>query len=166
MPKLTGFWIYLNTFEKSQFMEFHFDTIKQSRKYVATIVGKLNNEQLNCIPPGFKNNIGWHLLHLVVTEQLLCYRLSGLPCSVSEEWIDRFMKGTAPTEIIDNTLVQDALDHLIKQPEQLRDDYHRGIFKNYSSYTTSADVTLNSIEDAIVFNTFHEGIHLGIMLQL
>ena len=54
----------------------------------------------------------------------------------------------------------------LKLPEKLEEDYNNGIFKNYSEYTTSVNITLNSIEDGIVFNTYHEGVHLGIILQL
>jgi len=48
----------------------------------------------------------------------------------------------------------------------LRTDYDAGIFVGYQSYLTSAGVQLESVEDAIVFNNYHEGIHLGYLLGL
>ena len=147
-------------------MKIHFETLKQSRKYVVAMVKNLTNEQLNFIPDGFNNNMAWNLMHLVVTEQLLCYRLSGLPCAIPEEWIEKYSKGTIPTSIIDKETIAAGKKHLTTQPEQLEKDYTNGLFKSFASYTTSANVTLKTIEDAIVFNTYHEGIHLGILLQL
>ena len=147
-------------------METHFETFKQTRKYVVAMVKNLTSEQLNYIPDGFNNNIAWNLMHLVVTEQLLCYRLSGLPCNIPEKWIEKYRKGTAPTQIIEEETIVQGMEHLVSQPEQLELDYKNNLFKSFSSYTTSANVTLNRIDDAIVFNTFHEGIHLGILLQL
>lgn len=146
-------------------MEKHFETFEQSRKLLFKIISNLNNDQLNCIPSGFKNNIAWNIIHLVVTEQLLCYRLSGIPCSIDEDWIQNFQKGTSPGGIIQEDLLQKALVHFEKQPEELKSDYENGIFKSYSPYNTSLNVTLSSIDEAIVFNTYHEGIHLGIILQ-
>lgn len=147
-------------------MDTHFETFHQSRKIIAKIVSGLSNSQINFIPPKFNNNIAWNLLHLIVTEQLLCYKLSGLPCAIPGNWIERFKKGTKPNGTIPNSLIQEALEHFESQPSILKADYDKGIFESYSAYTTSANVTLNSIEDAVIFNTFHEGIHLGIILQL
>ena len=57
-------------------------------------------------------------------------------------------------------------EFFIQLPIKLEEDYNAGIFKDYTSYTTSIGVTLNSVKEAIPFNLYHEGIHLGIILQL
>jgi hypothetical protein len=123
-------------------------------------------EQLNKIPQGFKNNIAWNIAHLTVTQQLLCYKLSGLNCLVSEEMIAGFQKGTAPNQPISKEEFEVIKAQFLQLPLQLEEDYNKGIFKNYSEYKTSVNITLNSVEDAIMFNSYHEGIHLGIILQL
>ena len=66
-------------------MQKKFDDLLKTRKFLLKITAHLSNEQLNKIPAPFKNNIAWNLAHLVVTQQLLCYKLSGLKCLVSEE---------------------------------------------------------------------------------
>ena len=123
-------------------------------------------EQLNKIPQGFKNNIVWNIAHLTVTQQLLCYKLSGLNCLVTEEMIADFQKGTAPNQPISKVAFEAITAQFLQLPLRLEEDYNKGIFKNYSEYKTSVNITLNSVEDAIMFNTYHEGIHLGIILQL
>jgi len=147
-------------------MQKKFDDLLKTRKFLLKITAHLSNEQLNKIPAPFKNNIAWNLAHLVVTQQLLCYKLSGLKCLVSEEMITNFQKGSAPTHEVSIEEFEKIKELFLQLPAQLEKDYNAGIFKNYTTYTTSIDVSLNSIDDAIAFNLYHEGIHLGILLQL
>lgn len=147
-------------------MQKEIDTLKKSRQLILKIIENLTIEQLNKIPTGFKNNIAWNVAHLVVTQQLLCYKLSGLDCLVSEEMIANFQKGTAPTYTISETEFEIIKEQFLKLPSTFEKDYSKGIFKSYTEYKTSVDVTLNDIEDGVTFNLYHEGIHLGIILQL
>ena len=147
-------------------MQKQFDTLKKSRILTLKAIGNLTIEQLNTIPKGFKNNIAWNVTHLVVTQQLLCYKLSGLDCLISEEMITNFQKGTAPTYTISEIEFEAIKAQFLALPNRLEEDYSKGIFKNYIEYKTSVDVTLKSVDDGIIFNLYHEGIHLGIILQL
>ena len=147
-------------------MQKHFDTLKKSRLLTLKAINSLTIEQLNKIPEGFKNNIAWNVAHLVVTQQLLCYKLSGLKCLISDELIANFQKGSAPSYKISESEFEETKKLFLALPDNLMEDYANGIFKSYNEYTTSVDVTLGSIDDAIIFNLYHEGIHLGIILQL
>jgi hypothetical protein len=147
-------------------MQKHFDILIKTRQLILKITDHLSMEQLNKIPQGFKNNIAWNIAHLAVTQQLLCYKLSGLDCMVSEEMIADFQKGTAPNQPISKEEFEVIKAQFLQLPLQLEEDYNKGIFKNYSEYKTSVNINLNSVDDAIMFNTYHEGIHLGIILQL
>ena len=55
---------------------------------------------------------------------------------------------------------------LFSTVEWAQEDYEKGIFKEFKEYTTSLNVTLKNVEDAITFNVFHEGLHLGVVLSL
>ena len=147
-------------------MQKHFDTLKKSRLLTLKAINSLTIEQLNKIPEGFKNNIAWNVTHLVVTQQLICYKLSGLKCLISDELIANFQKGSAPSYKISESEFEEIKKLFLALPDNLVEDYANGIFKNYNEYTTSVDVTLGNIDDAIIFNLYHEGIHLGIILQL
>lgn len=147
-------------------MQKQFEMLKKSRQLTLKSIENCTIEQLNKIPKGFKNNIAWNIAHLVVTQQLLCYKLAGLDCLISEETITNFQKGTAPTYTISNEEFEIIKKQFLELPERLEEDYTKGIFKNYYEYKTSVDITLNTVEDGIVFNLYHEGIHLGIILQL
>lgn len=147
-------------------MQKRFDTLLKSRQLTLKVIQNLTNEQLNKIPEGFKNNIAWNVAHLLVTQQLLCYKFSGLDCLVSAEMIENFQKGSAPKYTVTAKDFETIKEQFLQLPVKLDEDYSKEIFKNYNEYTTSVNVTLSNIEDAIDFNLFHEGIHLGVILQL
>ncbi|MFA5298586.1 MAG: DinB family protein [Lutibacter sp.] len=147
-------------------MQKQFEIIKQSRKLILKTIEELSIAQLNKIPNKFKNNIAWNIAHVAVTQQLLCYKLSGLNCLVSEEMIANFQKGTAPTYTISEAEFETIKTLFLELPIRLEEDYNKGIFKNYIEYKTSVNITLNHIDDGISFNIYHEGIHLGIILEL
>lgn len=147
-------------------MQKQFETLLKTRQLFLKLIENLTNEQLNKVPQGFKNNIVWNIAHLTVTQQLLCYKLSGLNCLLSEEMIAKFQKGTAPNYIVSKGEFETIKEQFLQLPLKLKEDYEKGIFKNYYEYKTSVDITLNSFEDGIIFNTYHEGIHMGIILQL
>ena len=147
-------------------MQKHFDVLKQTRKLLLKVINHLSIEQLNKIPQGFKNNIVWNVAHLVVTQQLLCYKLSNKKCLISEVMIENFQKGSTPSYFVDEAEFENIKKLLLTLPETLEEDYNQGAFKEYATYTTSVNITLNNIDDAIIFNTYHEGTHLGVILQL
>jgi hypothetical protein len=94
--------------------------------------------------------------------------MSGLECNVDEDNINSYKKGTAPNPEVKMT--EKELQHFkelfISNIDRIKQDYQSGKFKEYKDYTTSMDIALNSIEDAISFNNMHEGMHLGYILAL
>ena len=147
-------------------MNLHIDKLKKSRNLTLKVIEGLTIDQLNKIPEGFNNNIVWNIAHLVVTQQLLCYKLSGLKCNVSDEMINEFQKGAKPSYKVTTEEFEKIKNQFLKLPDVFDEDVSKNIFQNYYEYKTSADVTLKNIEDATIFNLFHEGIHLGVILQL
>ena len=77
-------------------MQRTFEITRTSRKIVSQFLDSYSLEQLNKIPNGFKNNLIWNIAHIVVTQQLLVYKFSGLPMMVSDELVQKYMKGTKP----------------------------------------------------------------------
>jgi len=137
-----------------------------NRKVFISILDELNLTQLNKIPPNFNNSIIWNIAHSLVTEQLLTYGLSGLPLQIDEQFVKRFRKGTKPTSNVSKKEIDYLKKHLTSVIVKTKNDYNSGIFKNFTSYLTSTKITLNNIEDALKFNNYHEGIHLGVVLSL
>ena len=138
-----------------------------SRELLQKFIENHTLEQLNTIPEGFKNNIIWNIGHVVVTQQLLAYKLSGLAMMVTDEMVAKYQKGSAPQGSVSQEEVEAIKNLLFATITKTQEDLENGLFQNYMEYTVStANFTLTSIEDAMQFNNFHEGIHLGIILQL
>lgn len=147
-------------------MKHTFEPLHKGRVLLLKLIEGLTIEQLNKIPEGSKNNIVWNVAHLVVTQQLLCYKLSNLPCLISDEMIAKYKKGTNPVEEVTFENFEKIKELLLSLTAQFEIDYNAGKFTSYNEYTTSVNVTLFDIESATTFNLFHEGIHLGAVLGL
>jgi len=146
-------------------MQQQFDILNATRNNILNAIKDLSLDQLNTVPKGFKNNIAWNVAHIVVTQQLLCYKLSGLDIELNAAFVDRFKKGSEASNITQNEL-DSIKNQLLDFSNQLEGDYNGGLFKNYNEYPTSYNVTLNSIEDAIQFNNVHEGVHFGYIMAM
>lgn len=138
----------------------------QNRKNLLAILETTSKEDLLRIPKEFRNNIWWNIAHVVVTQQILVYKFSGVPMLVSEELVAKFMKGTVPDGAATDSEMEQIANALVSNIERTQEDFDAGLFKNFTPYTTSAKVTLNNVHDAISFNNFHEGIHLGSIFAL
>jgi hypothetical protein len=147
-------------------MQRTFQITSTSRKIISQFLDNYSLEQLNKIPDGFKNNLIWNIAHVVVTQQLLVYKFSGLPMLVSEELVQKYMKGKKPEVNATQAEVDEIKSLLSKTIEKTNEDYNNGIFENYQEYPTSTGFVLGNVEDAMVFNNFHEGLHIGVMMSL
>ena len=147
-------------------MKTQFDILKKSRQLTLKAINGLTLDQMHVIPDGFKNNIVWNVAHMVVTQQLLLYKLSGLDCLVPDELIEAHRKGTAPIKTFTEEEFEEVTDLLAGLPDTLEEDFNEGIFEKYNAYQTSTGFVLDSFDTAVNFNNYHEGIHLGVILAL
>ncbi|MCF6295653.1 MAG: DinB family protein [Flavobacteriaceae bacterium] len=147
-------------------MTWAFDITLKNRIILKSFLENFTLSQLNKIPKGFSNNIIWNIAHTIVTQQLLVYNLSGLPIIISEEMIESYRKGTKPERDLTQAEVDEVKRLLFSTIEKTKEDYNNGVFKTYNEYTVSTKSTLTNVEEAIAFNNFHEGIHLGYILAL
>lgn len=144
-----------------------FNLHKATRTKFLYHLENLSPAQLSQIPDGFRNNIYWNIAHSVATQQILCYKLSGLPTVVSDNFIDTYRKGTVPKgDVPSNEDILKLKEILSLTQQKLEEDYKQGLFKNFTSYATSYGFELSSIEDAITFNNVHESMHLGVVIAL
>ncbi len=125
-----------------------------------------NDDLLLETPTGFRNNILWNVGHVVVTQQLLHYKLSGLPMMVDDATVEMFQKGSSPERWEELPDLARIKEQLTAFPEMLAEDYESGRFEKFRPYVTSAGIPLKSVDEAIKFNNFHEGIHLGYAMAM
>ena len=145
------------------------NTIKiltRTRENIQKLVSARSLDQLTKVPEGFNNNLLWNYGHVLVTQQLLCYKLSGNELSLEDDIVNRYRKGTFPDHT-DAAAELELFNQLcLAQVKQLEEDISNDLFKGYKPYQTSFGIELASIDDALLFNNSHEAMHLGSMLMI
>jgi len=141
------------------------EAILTNRKTLAYTISKLDLNALNKVPDGYNNNILWNLGHLISVSQSLIYGLGGEKYRVDKEVVKRFAPGTQP-----EVYTQDDLDLinslLVSSIEALIEDCKEGKFSNYKEYLTRTRFMIDDLESALLFNVYHEGYHMGIIVRL
>lgn len=123
-------------------------------------------DQLNQTPQGFSNNLIWNIGHIIVAQQSLVYRGSNLPMYIPEDIINLYKPGTRPSGQTSQAEVDELKERLTSLIETTEADFQKGIFTSYNERTTITGFHLASLEDAVAFNNFHEGLHLGYMMSI
>ena len=143
-----------------------FETAVFTRKSLLGILDAMSVEQMLRIPEPHRNSVFWNVAHLMVTQQLLLYRLSGFPLHIEEGWVERYGKGSTASEQVPAQDIDFVRKNIVSLCEQAQQDFEKGLFKSYKPYMTSTGIELTSLEEALEFSAFHDGIHLGIVLSL
>jgi hypothetical protein len=138
-----------------------FQLLRQTRQNLLGLIEGLSLARLNYIPANFRNNLYWHTGHVLVTQQLLLYKNSGQPMKIPQEWVDAFRKGTTPDGQGNADTLGLIKTRLLSSVEEAWQDYQSGLFAEYAAYPTSYGYQLDNIDDALRFNSVHEGMHLG-----
>ena len=147
-------------------MKYQLELFRQNRKNIISLLEEHTLEQVNMILPASRNNLIWNAGHLLVSQQFLWYHFSGLELQVGEDLIGKYAENSVPSgqatrKEFDNikSLLQSSTDKSIA-------DYHDNRFKSYNAYASDYfGLTMNSIDEAIQFNNYHEGVHFGHMAQ-
>jgi hypothetical protein len=143
-----------------------FKVQKTIREILLKILDNHSLEQLNKIPEGFSNNLIWNIAHCISSQQVLVYKLSGLPTHVSDQFIDAYKKGTKPEGDVSQEEVDEIRMLLSSTILQTEKDYTNNVFNNYTTYMTSMGFELTNVDDALSFVNYHEGIHTGIIMSI
>ena len=125
----------------------------------------MSTGHLNKIPAAFNNNIIWNIAHLTAAQQNLCYVRSGLAITVKEHF-SPFLSGTKPEKFIEQKEIDSIFDALLNSMDRLAADYSSNVFLKFDPWGKRYGIKLNSIEDAINFIPFHEGMHIGYIMAL
>ncbi len=147
-------------------MEATFKIWETNRKIYARFLENYTLEQLNTIPPGFSNNLAWNLGHIIVAQQGLVYRLSGLPMNIPMELYDTYKNGSKPTGNTTQQEIDELKVLLFSLMDQTKEDFAAGKFTSYNEYTTGTGFHLATTKDAFEFNNYHEAMHLGFMMNI
>ena len=142
------------------------ETIRKTRAFLLSLVAELTIDELNEIPQGFNNNIAWNLAHVVAAQQGLCYVRAGLQPWVNEGFVSAYRPGSKPEKKITIEELEEIKTLMSTSLDQLESDLQKGLWTQYPAWTTRYGNELASIDDAVTFLLFHEGLHVGYVMAL
>ena len=145
------------------------DILVRTRQSLYDLVKDLTQSQWFEQPEGFANNIAWNVGHLVLAQQGLTYTRLGLKPDITRQYAKMYSPGTSPADWEMKPDTDDLLDKLVSLSQKLADDVAAGVFDGLELPTESPIPQMpvpESIEHAMIFNQYHEGMHLGVIVSL
>ncbi|RCX23729.1 DinB family protein [Fontibacillus phaseoli] len=145
---------------------FLFNQLAFVRGQTLKLVEGVTEQLADRIPEGFRNTIRWNLGHIYVVCERFAFQHLNLPQHLPNGFKEQFENGTSPIQPVSfpiPTLTE--LEILLKeQQERIRQALeHRLQEKIVPPYTTSAGMILETPEQFLSFNLYHEGMHLSII---
>lgn len=138
----------------------------KNRDLLEKIFDSLTLEELLHIPEGFSNNILWNIGHVIAVQQLLVYKRCGFETFVPDSFVKSYAPRTFPSDEITLKEAEEVRSFLHNTIHQTEQDFLAQKFQTYETFTARSTFVVDSVVKAIVFNNFHEGMHLGIILSL
>jgi uncharacterized damage-inducible protein DinB len=136
------------------------------RDQVLQAVEGVSEEKADQIPDGFRNSIRWQMGHIYVVMERYAFQYMELPLHLPQGFKEQFEYKTSPlttpADIVVPTLAE--LKMLLgRQIERIQSELGNRLHDNVTPYTTSAGMRLESLEQFLSFNLYHEGMHLSVI---
>jgi len=147
-------------------MKTNLKLLKASISNISEMVKGLSNEQMNEVPEGYSNSIIWNVAHLVVSQKLLIYGLSNNELNLDDAFLATYRKGGKPNGVVGEEECKSIIllfDYLYSELEQ---DLEMLDFSNFKDYPTSYNFEITNLEEALIFNNLHFGLHFAFLLKL
>lgn len=145
-------------------MEKKIEILKGFRTFLLHQIDGLSANQLNYIPVGYNNNIIWNIGHMNAAMQNMIYVKAGLPITISGEYFNAYLPGTAPDAFVSESSTAIIKELFIRSLDQLQEDLGQNIFKTYSPSAAIPKVygfEVNNIDAALEYILYHDGLHAG-----
>ncbi len=143
-----------------------FKTLRITRHHMLRELEGMSHEDMLIIPEGRDDNVLWNVGHLLCSLSRLTYVFSGHPLPIPEIYLERFGKGTSATNWTESPDPAEILDNFKAMPGRIEADYLASKFKEYKPLQITPDDTIASVEEAVAFHCFHEGLHIGMIITL
>lgn len=138
-----------------------FKQIQFVRENTIRSVANMKEEEILLIPQGFHNNIKWNLGHIYFVLERFAFGLTGEKMNMPESYIKLFGPGSKPTDWDEQVpSFQELITFLQDQPNRIEQVLeHRLTEELKKPFTTSSGMTFSTVEEALSFVLFHEGMH-------
>lgn len=136
-----------------------------TRGYFLSQMKGLSEEQLLTVPEKLGHNILWNLGHVVHSLYGMTYAPSGLDSPAPETYKEWFKGGTSPATWQTQPNVGEVLEHMKDSANRVAADLAADKFAGFT-VVDLGQVKFPTIEQALGFHLFHEGIHMGMCMEI
>ncbi len=143
-----------------------FITFRITRDHTLREVDGMPEKDLLAIPEGRNDNVLWNLGHLLCSLSRLTYVFSGHPLPIPEDYLSQFGKGTNARQWTETPNCAEVLTAFRAMPGRIESDFEAGHFTTYKPIELVKGYPIASVEEAVAFHCFHEGLHLGRIMTL
>ena len=150
-------------------MEDSIKLFKYSRTSTLILLPKLEEDLWDIQPENWPNTIRWNAGHIYAEAERFLNDADNDYEITRPHWMDLFLDGTRPSEWTeeDNVPSKEEIIEALREQERRIESYCAGKLKNKADDVRDLNGTLlDTVDSALQFVTWHEGIHLGILKSL
>jgi hypothetical protein len=100
---------------------------------------------------------------VIDAQQGMCYKRANLTPHISDEFWEQFRSGSKSNGYLSAEEINKIKNMFLHTMDELDADYNKGIFGNYTAWTTRYGVKIAGIDDALKYLPCHEGLHSGVI---
>lgn len=142
---------------------------KYSRTSTLILLPKLEESLWDIQPENWPNTIRWNAGHVYAETERFLHDADNDYEITHPEWMDLFLDGSRPSEWTEEDNVpskNDIIEALAEQEKRI-ETYFKDKLNNKADDVRDLNGTLlDTVDSALQFVTWHEGIHLGILKSL
>lgn len=136
-----------------------------TRAYFLHQLEGVSDERLVKVPEAIGHSILWNLGHIVYSQYSMVYKPCGLAIPLPDTYEAMFKGGTSPKNWVSTPKISDVMDHMRDSSKIVARELSKGTFDGFTQLDL-AGTKLTSIEQVLGFHLYHEGIHLGMCMEL
>lgn len=133
-----------------------------SRTSTLILLHNIADEEWDVQPEGYPNTIRWNAGHVYATAEDYLSDADSEYTITHPEWNDFFLDGTRPSEWPDHVpSAKEIITALEKQKERIAAHFQNKLQDKATNIRDINGTKLDTMDAALQFVTWHEGIHLG-----
>ncbi|WP_379134566.1 DinB family protein [Paenibacillus sp. sgz500958] len=136
------------------------------RMRISQAMQGVTEEMADLIPAGYRNSLRWQLGHIYVVCERFSFQFIGLPLHLPEGFKELFENGTSPLtapESLALPTLPELEGLLAEQQIRIREQLGDRMQEHMPPYTTSGGMTMETPEQFLSFNLYHEGLHTSVI---
>lgn len=138
-----------------------------SRTSVLIGLRNIHEDKWDNQPENFPNTIRWNAGHMYVTTEIFLHKADPNYAVIYPQWKSFFINGTRPSDWMKKPPSKNEIIHALEeQKERILTYSHNDLKKVAKEVQTFHALSLDTIEQALQFITWHDGLHLGIIKSM